>query len=56
MKTIIVQFTPRSGSTTAQLVAHARAQLKGPVEVIDLATRTPARGSRCASSKRVRSG
>lgn len=42
MNTLIVQFTPRTGSTTAQLVAHARAQLNGPVEVIDLATRTPA--------------
>jgi FMN-dependent NADH-azoreductase len=42
MKTLIVQFTPRSGSTTAQLVSHLRAQLQGPVEVIDLATRAPA--------------
>lgn len=42
MNTLIVHFTPRTGSTTAQLVAHARAQLKGAVEVIDLATRAPA--------------
>jgi FMN-dependent NADH-azoreductase len=42
MHTLIVQFTPRQGSNTAQLLAHARSQIRGTQEVLDLAEQPPA--------------
>lgn len=42
MHTLIVQFTPREGSRTAQLLAHARSQIRGTHEVLDLAQNPPA--------------
>lgn len=39
MNTLIVSFTPRTGSHTAKLVAHARGLIRGDVDLIDLASR-----------------
>jgi FMN-dependent NADH-azoreductase len=39
MKTLLVTFTPRTGSHTARLVSHARGLMRGEVETLDLAAR-----------------
>ncbi|ULQ45130.1 NAD(P)H-dependent oxidoreductase [Flagellatimonas centrodinii] len=39
MKTLLVTFTPRTGSHTARLVAHARQHIRGDIDLIDLARR-----------------
>lgn len=42
MKTLIVQFTPRTGSHTARLVEQARRHIRGDIAVVDLAAQPPA--------------
>lgn len=42
MHTLVVRYTPRTGSHTAALLDHALAQVRGTVEVIDLASRPAA--------------
>lgn len=41
MSTLVVRYTPRSGSRTANLLKHACAQLSGAVSEIDLAANLP---------------
>lgn len=41
MNTLIVRYTPRTGSRTARLLEHARRQVRGAVEEIDLVAEPP---------------